>query len=354
MRTSNVIINGVDIFSTYGAIIAKDGYKELIQWPAMKGVSGNDWQEEDGFEPDLSDPRLDSWEFNLTFGINGGSEKIIGFYNFLLSEPKMTYSFNDIGLSLELRVVSMPSLSYAKKFGLISVRFSCDNPLSVANGSRSSGSSSSNDLYVIDGQSISSYGIRILYGTIDNVVRQPNVKPLLTRRSSVIDGAEYDENPVLYSGGEWGRSSVHGSVTTSERDITLHCQLSAGTFSTALGNYYALLWALVAKDEGEPDPTLAGARNIVIRPVGGIYRCYYKSQSVEDFYFKEGKVWIEFFLTLCLFEKIGSVEIDDGLDYEDRGSGGGGDEPTIKVKALATEDNGLVITEDGKVIVLTT
>ncbi|MBO4409551.1 MAG: hypothetical protein J5775_02235, partial [Spirochaetales bacterium] len=82
----------MDIFDAYEAIIVKDGYRELFQWPTLKPVSGNDWQEHDGFEPDLSDPRLDSRELTITFGCKGGASKIGEFYNFLLSKPVMTYS----------------------------------------------------------------------------------------------------------------------------------------------------------------------------------------------------------------------------------------------------------------------
>lgn len=357
MRTSNVIIDGVDIFNAYQAIIVKDGYRELFQWPTLKPVSGNDWQEEDGFEPDLSDPRLDSREMTITFGCNGESGNMDAFYDFLCSKPKMEYSFQNIGLSLTLRVVSMTSLSYAKKFSIISVRFACDTPPADLSGLVSSGSNvEPNELYVLDGRPISDYNIRILEGTIDSAIGRPPVKPLLLRNTSTIDGAEYDKNPTLYDDGEWVVSDEQGEVTFGARDITLRCQLVARSIGEAWSYYYALLGALVRKDEEEPDPTLAGSRNIVVRPIGEIYRCYYKSNHVEDYHIADNDVWIVFTLTLCLFELIGNCAIEDGLDYEysGGGSGGGGGGGTTRIKALASEDGKLIITEDGKVIRLTT
>lgn len=346
MRTSNVIINGVDIFSTYGAIIAKDGYKELIQWPAMKAVSGNDWQEEDGFEPDLSDPRLDSREMTITFGCSGGASKVMVFYNFLLTQPVMTYSFGNIERSVDLRVVSMPTPEYAVRFEIIPVRFACDNPLAGYSYTAPSSTLVENRQYVIDGTPLSAYGVRTLYGTIDGTMKRPDVKPLLTRNNSVIDGAEYDQNPIIYDAGStsWKRRISSGTVTTRARDITLHCQLTAPSLSNAWRNYDALLYNLTKKDESASDETLAGAHEILIRALGGSYRFYYKQQQVLDYHFASGHVWIEFNLTLTLFQVLAESGGDDG--------GGGGGDDTQLFFLLASEDNGFVITEDGRLIPL--
>ena len=89
--SSNVTIDGVDIWDVYEAYIYKEGYNELLQWPALKSISGNDWQEHDGFEPDLSNPQLDSRDITITFVCNGGAGKIREFYNFLLTKPVMTF-----------------------------------------------------------------------------------------------------------------------------------------------------------------------------------------------------------------------------------------------------------------------
>ena len=357
MRNGTVIINGTNVSSTYGAYVRRGGYKELFQWPALRSVSGNNWQEYDGFEPDLSNPRIDNREFTVNFVCLGGTGKMLAFYNFLQTQPKMECTFSDVSLTLDLRVVAMPSVDFAKVFNIISVRFACDDALDGHTPSSPSSSMDDNDLYVIDGRPLSDYGVRVLKGTISNVIRQPDIKPLLTRKSSVIDGAEYDENPVLYSGGSWGSSSSHGDVTTEQRDITLRCQLVAATPSQAWHNYYALLGNLIARDENEEDPTLVGSRDIVIRPVGGVFRCYYKSNQVLDYCFADGETWVEFNLTLCLFEQIGTCDIEDGINDAPSGGGGGGGGgggSTTTIKALGSEDGKLVITENSKAIVLRT
>ena len=359
MRTSNVTIDGVDIFQTYDAIIIKDGYRELFQWPTLKAVSGNDWQEEDGFEPDLSEPRLDSRELTITFGCKGGAGKVKDFYDFLISKPVMEYSFANIGRSLMLRVVSMPSLQYAEKFEVLAVRFACDDPLAGYTYAAPSSSLPENRDYVLDGVALSDYGVRTLLGTVEGTLRRPDVKPLLTRNNSVIDGAEYDQNPTLNDAdgsmssedyvtvgstmegvsGSWKRKKAGGSVTTRARDITLTCVLSAPTLANLWQNYNALLYNLTKKDANAEDSTLAGARTIIIRAVGGSFQCFYKSMQVLDYYLGDGVYWVEFNLTLTLFSET----------YSGGGGGGGGSQLFF---LLSSEDGGFIITEDGKLIPL--
>ena len=350
--SSNVTINGTDIWTAYGAYIFKDGYRELIQWPGLKNVTGNDWQEHDGFEPDLSDPRLDSRDLTITFVCNGAAGKIHEFYDFLLSEPVMTYTFGKIGRSYDLRVVSMPSLQYAERFNIISVGFACDDPLAGYSPMTPSSSMPSDRSYVLDGRAITDYGIRVLKGTIAATAKQADVKPLLLRNISVIDGAEYDQNPVINDAngslpsseyntvgssidgvpGTWKQRKAGGSVTKKARDITLHCLMTDTSLAGVWRNYDALLYALASKNASATDDTLAGAHSIIIRALGGIFQCYYKSQQVVEFYADVGKVWLKFDLTLTLFSE----------EYA-------GDDTQLFF-LLSSEDGGFVITEDGKLI----
>ena len=366
--SSGVTIDGVNIWDVYEAYIYKDGYRELLQWPALKNVTGNDWQEEDGFEPDLSDPHLDSRDLTITFVCNGGASKIVSFYQFLLSKPVMTYSFGKIGRSYDLRVVSMPSLQYAERFNIISVGFACDTP-PAGSGSPSSNLQEDRS-YVLDGVALSTYGIRVLKGTIAASAKQADVKPLLLRNISVIDGAEYDKNPVINDAsgtlpsteydtvatsldgvsGSWKQKKAYGDVTKRARDITLHCLMTDTSLAGVWRNYDALLATLSSKNAGATDSTLAGAHEITIRALGGVFQCYYKSQSVVEFYADPGKVWLKFDLTLTLFSEAYSGGGGGGGGSGSGGGGGGGD--TQLFFLLSSEDRGFVITEDGKLIPL--
>ena len=305
MRNGTVTVNGTNIWNTYRAFVSKGGYNSLVQWPALKGVKGNDWQEMDGYEPDLSDIHLDTRELDIKFVCMGGLDDMKAFYSFLLSEPKMTYNFSSIGRSLTLRVLSMPSLNHAIAFNEFSVRFAADSPLEGYTYQSPSSSLPSKNDYEIDGTPIRSYGVRVLKGTVAGVSRGADVKPLLVRNISVKDGATYDDMPTYYSGGEWTQDESDADVTVRARDITLKCQME-GVLSSVWRNYDALLYDLSKNDEEAGDSTQAGARDIYINALGTHFKGYYKSQTVTDFTTDGTTVWLKFDLTLTLFSEEGS------------------------------------------------
>lgn len=343
-----VTVNNVDILATYNVIVGDGSYQSLVQWPAMKAVQGNEWQEVDGYEPDLSSPKLESRTVIINFILKGSVEQVDAFYHFLGNTPTATFHFAEINRTLTMRLEAMPSIQYARHFKIMGVRFAADKPLEGYSYLAPSSSLPENREYVIDDVPLSSYGLRILRGTIGSVIKGADVKPLLIRRSSVINGAKYDENPVLNDAqnnfgsgyetvgssvegvsGNWKRSTARGTVTYKGRDITLSCLLKTATLSEAWRNYDALLYDLTKVDANASDPTLAGARTILIKALAKTFKCFYKSQQVKEFFYRDGCVWIKFNLTLTLFQEEGSVSF-----------------------FLSTEDGGFVITEDGKLIEL--
>ena len=343
--TNKLTIDGVNVLSTYNVTLEEGAYKTAIQWPEMKSVEGNDWQEIDGYEPDLSNPLLEPRDVVLKFRLHGSVADIDAFYAFLGGQPVRSYSFTELGRSMSLRLVSMPSVQYARTFHILQVQFSADTPLEGYTYQAPSSSLPEKREYVIDGRAITDYGIRVTEGTISSVIKGADVKPLLIRKSSVINGATYDENPILndenddfgegyvdaaasYEGvsANWKQSTEKGTVTYKGRDITLKCLLT-DTIANGFRNYDALLYDLTKKDSGASDATLAGARTILIRALGKTFKCFYKNQSIDEFMCLNGKIWIKFNLTLTLFSEEGSQSF-----------------------FLATEDGGFVITEDGKLI----
>lgn len=307
MRNGTVTINGTNIWTAYQTFVSRGGYNDLLQWPSLKQIQGNDWQELDGFEPDLSDIHLDTREFDIKFVCKGGVEDMRSFYLFLLSEPKMSYAFSSIGRTLTLRVIGMPSLNHALAFNEISVRFAADSPLEGYTYQAPYSTIPENDYYTIDGTPLSDYGVRVLKGTVAGVSRGADVKPLLVRNISTQDGATYDENPTLYADGGWTQEESDAEVTVRARDITLKCHIREATLAAAWRNYDALLYDLVKIDANAEDSTLAGARTIAISPLNATFKCYYKSQTVTDFSTDGTDAWIKFDLTLTLFEEEGST-----------------------------------------------
>jgi len=317
--TDRVTIDGVDIRAEYGARLAYGSYKSIVQWPALKEVSGNDWQEEDGFEPDLSSPRLASRSVSIRFILDGDAGDILRFYSFLGGRPTRSYTFVGIGRTLTMRLVSMQSLRYAQHFHLLNIQLSADIPLEGYTYADPSSALPADGSYALDGVPLSAYGVRILEGTRESAAGQPDVKPLLLRSPQGVEGSEYDENPILnnpsgsgyvtvgheYEGvaGTWKQSTSRGTVTYTGRGMKLRCLLKAASPAAAWRNYDALLYNLT-KTADTDDPTLAGARTLVIAEPAATYRCYYKEQEVEDFFCGDGIVWILFSMTLELFDMV--------------------------------------------------
>lgn len=331
-----VIIDGTNILTTYNVLLGKGSFRSVVGWPSLKAVSGNDWQEHDGFEPDLSNPCLDSRTLNLNFILHGDVTAIDAFYRFLGSVSPRVYNFTDIGRTLSLRLVSMPSIEYAKVFHVMQCQFAADTPLEGYTYVAPSSSLRTRNDYKIDGTPLSAYGVRVLKGTVQNIARRPDVKPLLIRNINSVPGATYDENPAFndpnnelgegyesignsYKGisGTWKRSTAKGTATYAGREITLNCILYANTISEAWQNYDALLYDLTKVNPNASDVTLAGARTLRIRTFAEDINCYYKSQSVTDFSLFGTSIWIKFSLTLALFGKIGDVEYFLGTESGD-------------------------------------
>lgn len=325
--TNNVTIDGVNIYSTYGVYVSKGGYKEIAQWPAMKAVEGNNWQEYDGFEPDLSKALLESRQITINFILKGNVQAIQNFYDFLGGKPVRSFTFVDLGRTLSLRLVSMPNIKYAQVFHAMQVRFASDIPLEGYSYLAPSSSLPVRHDVEIDGTPLSAYGVRIIKGTADSLIIKPDVKPLLTRTSSVINGATYDENPLLndingtfspqeyetiggtYDGvsASWKRSKSEGDVTFAGRGLTLKCYLQDST-AKAWRNLDALLYDLTKANPQAQDSTLASARSIYLAELGKTYLSYYDSMAVDDFVCSGGSIWIKFSLSFFLFRAVDSEQ----------------------------------------------
>lgn len=310
-----VLINGSDIFLAYGAFLADGGFAGLAKWPPVKKVDYNDWQEYDGIEPDLSDIRLDSVTFPLTFCVGargGGAGALEDFYALLCSGPTLTLSHGGLGREFALRLVGISDLAYAMRFSRVTATFANDDfmagysyappvPLAVTDGS-----------VEIDSTPVSAYGMRALAGTEDTALRYPDVKPLLERKPSPVDGAEYDSG---------------GDVTLGSKDITLELLIRGAAPDVFWRNYLALLSDLVRIDSGASDRTLAGSRKVGTAASTRTYRCYYKSQSVRTLAVTPNGIWARFAVTMTVH----GVYV--GTLY-----------------AFATEDGRCITTEDMKFI----
>lgn len=299
MMTGRFYIDGKDVYTEYGVYVQEEGYNELVAFPPLKSVTSNDWQEEDGIEPDLSEPTLNTKEFSFKIVLTGMDYRWGGLIEKLSDKAYHTFDFKEIGRSYRLRLVSNPNTDLAMTLGFITLKLADDFPLDGYEYAEPESGIETYGDYELDSRPFTDYGVRILEGTLDEIQKSPNVKTNLLRNINTQNGALYDGEKVTYK----------------TKDVKVNCLLRADTLDEFWRNYNALLYDLVRPEQ----------RMLYVDETGYEYPCYYKSCSVSEFYASE-KIWLKFTLTLCFI----SFRLEDD-EY-----------------VLATEAREIVVTEDGE------
>ena len=298
MMTGRLYIDGNDAYSLYGVYVVHGGWNELIAYPPLKSVDSNDWQEEDGVEADLSAPVLNSREVQLKIAISGLFSRFFALIELLSDGAYHTFEGASIGRTYRLRLVSQPDLTAAKVLGTTTLKLADDFPLRGYTYLAPASGVIACDDYTFDGSPFTRYGVRVLKGTLDEVLKTPNVKANLLRNIGTQAGAEYDGK----------------QVTFKSKDVKIYCLLRAETLTELWRNYDALLYDLIRPDE----------RSLWVNDLEQEFPFYYKSCVVTEFY-PEDKIWLQFTLTVT-FTTDFRISDDDFV--------------------LATEDNIIVFTQD--------
>jgi len=273
MFTNKLYLDGNDVYSSYGAILGEGSYKNLLEWPVFKELSYNDWHEENGLEVDLSDPKLDTRTFELTFNFIGSQPRMDKFILQLSDLAYHTCIFVDISLSLTLRMVSIGGLDLTNGLPVLKVQLAHDEPLTLRNYTAPISNISYSEDYTLDGIPISEYGLRVLEGSLSSVKKPPDVKENLNRNISTLNGAIY----------------YNGNVKYKAKDITLKCLMTADLLTGLINNYYTLFNEL----------TETGTRDLYVDATSETYQCYYNSIKVTEVY-TTGKLWLAFELVLTI------------------------------------------------------
>jgi hypothetical protein len=256
--------------ATFGVFVSEGGYKDLVGWPPLKSVKINDWPEEGGIDPDLSDPKLGSRTFGVNFGCTNAA-KIHEFLGLLSGKPYVTFDFREIGLIKRLRLVSQPSLQTVATLGSFSLQFADDTPPGeyiLPEPTESFDPSG----YQMDDRDLSEYGIRLTEGLRDAIRLAPAVKPNRSADVSTVNGVIYDDDNVVYK----------------EKEVGMRCVLKAAP-NMFWAYYYALL----------TDLTRPGERQLNIVETEEYFNFYYKSASVGRFtVIPSGEFWCEFTVNL--------------------------------------------------------
>lgn len=280
--SEQLYIDGEDVWDNVYVCTAFGGFNELISFPPLKTPPANDWQEERGFDPDLSAPVLDTREVTLRLSATHKYDyaKTLAMLN---ENPVVEVRAQSIGRSWSLRFIAPTDSAHSSTFGL---KFADDTPMQGYTYQPPQAekerewilSTSRRDDFVITEspkRSFADYGARVLGDVVDEMERRNEVKTGLLRKFSTKPGAFYDKAAMFFEKG-------------GDRQVQL--LMRADTLAELWRNYDALLFDLIRP----------GARRYANAPF------YYNSCRVDEFIPDEPRPWLRFTLTLTFFE--GSTE----------------------------------------------
>ena len=276
--SERLYIGEYDVGANNFACTAFGGFDELIAFPPLKTPPANDWHEERGFDPDLSDPVLDTREVTLRLSATDQLD-YYGAIGMLEVSPVIDVRATSIGRSWSLRFIAPTGGAHASTFGL---KFADDTPMQgytyqPPNAEKEREwilSTSRRDDFVITEspkRSFADYGARVLGDVVDEMERRNEVKTGLLRKFSTKPGAFYDKDAMFFEKG-------------GDRQVQL--LMRADTLAELWRNYDALLFDLIRP----------GARRYKEAPF------YYSSCRVDKFIPDEPRPWLQFTLTLTFYE----------------------------------------------------
>lgn len=283
---SELYIDNRSILATYGLRLGENSAASFIEWPSLKKVYYNDWHEEDGIEPDLSNPVLDTHYCNLLFVGTTSADSVDAFIAALSDGAYHTFSLRSRIFEQTLRLVKCVSVNRVDNLWFIELRFSKDYPEELLLRNPFEPLSPDNR-YVIDGVMVSNWGVRILEGVNNELLRIGDVKENLLQSLDGDNGVKYDSVGVYFR----------------ERNVRIPCLIRASTIPKLCDNYCGLLSKVI----------LPGAHTLIATDLGCRYSFYYKSCKVRRA-FLDAKPWIELDITITVFKNptnITTNELDD-------------------------------------------
>ena len=271
-------IDGVDVYLEYGISASDVAYDDLVRFPSLKAVPFNDWHENNGIEPDLSAPVVESKDIVIPFFVSDVHDGYQAFISAISDGAYHLFYFVKIGLTRSLRLTSCGDITSVGGLGSFVLTFSDDDPSKGIVASEPSSAMVKYGDYLLDGVDFASYGIRLLRGTMDSIVKMPDVKQNLKRDISVCNGVSYDGK----------------NVTFKSRTAQLKCLMKSASIEEFWNNWNALLHTL----------TKPGGRMLTVASIGKDIPCYYKDSSVSCFFPDRGSLWFEFILDLEFYKGV--------------------------------------------------
>ncbi|MEG1554168.1 MAG: hypothetical protein RR363_04020 [Rikenellaceae bacterium] len=282
----NLLIDGIDVYATYGIFITYGCYNNLISYPALKKpILVNNWAEEDGEDVDLTSMVLDHKEFDLSFATQQ-QDKVFVFIQMLSAKTYHEFNFGDLNRVYTLRLLSQPNKKMYSRSEIFSLRFADDYPMRRRVSGVPSSDMVSQRGYVLDDVDMSRYGVYVLDGSDAEIMKVPDVKINITDNMVLNDALKYHS-----------------------KNVQLPCLMLAKNIDEFWHNYEALLFALTQDD----------ARSLYYDKLDEEYSCYYNNSKVVKFRIAD-RVWCQFTMSLT-FTSFGVPIIDDAILSSENGSG---------------------------------
>ena len=290
--TGRLYIDGYDAYLAYGVYVVEGGYNDLVNLPPLKTPTINDWQEEDGIEADLSAPVLDTKEVSLKLAVSGLYSRYFALLQLLSDKAYHVFDCVEIGRKFTLRLTQMWSLDAVKILGFVTLKFADDFPPEFSDGKAyiPTPGGVESDEYTLDNRNFTDYGVRVLQGSLNEILKQPQVKPTLLRNINSLPGAIYDGKTVTYK----------------SKEVKLTCLARANSLEVLWHNLDCLLYAM----------TRPGERMLGVNAIEDEFPCYYKQCTVSEFY-ADDNPWLKFTLTFVFTQAFRLNDDDFVLASED-------------------------------------
>ncbi len=296
-------IDNIDIYDRYGVVIRKDGYKDLLTFPALKEPGKNDWPEEDGVEVDLDSPRLQTKTVTLPFVAKNPFFEVNDFIAFITKPGYRTIRIPTLGKEWKIRMNSQTENKIHPKATNFSLQFIDDAPTGARMKTYTpvpgSGLTLMQSAYELDAVPFDKYGVVVESG-LDDLLKSPTAKQNLAQSLITSDGQVYDADHLVFN----------------SKETTLKCLFITSSVQKFWECYYAFFNDWIQPKE----------RTLYCEHTGEEYPCYYKKSSGFQIEEMSSRFVCSFNLTIEFI----SFRISE-TDY-----------------ILATEDQRHIVLEDGE------
>ena len=287
------LLDGVDMYSTYGAAILKGSYNSLFAYPTAKEPLQNDWFEHDGLDVDSSERFFDPLSVNIQFVIVSKVSvadlvakrdalntalRAAGYRSLFILGMQNTLSLRYVSSNGgDVGTVAPNKNVYSLQF---TATFSLDIPLQLfAIGTESVFDSTFDETFGASGRS---FAMGIYKYFIPETILMDSI-PLKNYGVAVrsFGGSalevEDSKNPLYLTYERFTGATVDCSTVKMKRaskELKLSLTIGADSAYGAMNNYCAFFIALIASEK----------RTISSALFGKSFDCYYVSQSNLDMY----------------------------------------------------------------------